>query len=235
MTTELSVSGLDAAYGASQVLFGVAFEVERGETLALMGRNGAGKSTTFKAIAGLLPPRAGQVKLRGEELAGRRPYRIARAGLAFVPEDRQVFPEHTVEENLQIAQKGGPGAGDWNVERAFEVFPLLVPLRKRMAGRLSGGEQQMLTIARSLMGNPAVLLLDEPSEGLAPMIVAQIGDLIRRLRDMGTTIVLAEQNSRFCLGVATRVAVIDKGAIVWRGSVEQFHADPSIQARYLQV
>ena len=235
MTAELSVSKLDAAYGASQVLFDVHFEVDRGETLALMGRNGAGKSTTFKAIAGLLPPKAGKVLLRGQDLAGAKPYRIARAGIGFVPEDRQVFPEHTVEENLEIAQKPGPGGGNWNVERAFEVFPLLVPLRKRMAGRLSGGEQQMLTIARSLMGNPAVLLLDEPSEGLAPLIVAQIGELIRKLREMGTTIVLAEQNSRFCLGVATQVAVIDKGTIVWRGSVEQFRADPSIQARYLQV
>ncbi|MBR0681555.1 ABC transporter ATP-binding protein [Roseomonas eburnea] len=235
MTAELSVAGLDAAYGASQVLFDVHFEIERGETLALMGRNGAGKSTTFKAIAGLLPPRAGHVLLRGVDLAGAKPYRIARAGIGFVPEDRQVFPDHTVEENLEIAQKRGPGGGDWNIERAFEVFPLLVPLRKRMAGKLSGGEQQMLTIVRSLMGNPAVLLLDEPSEGLAPLIVAQIGELIHRLREMGTTIVLAEQNSRFCLGVATRVAVIDKGTIVWRGSVEQFRADPSIQARYLQV
>lgn len=235
MSAELVVEGLDAAYGSSQVLFGIGLTVERGETLALMGRNGAGKSSTFKAIAGLLPPRAGRVVLRGRDLAGEKPYRIARAGIAFVPEDRQVFPEHTVEENLEIAQKPGPGGGDWTMARAFEVFPLLGPLRRRLAGRLSGGEQQMLTIARSLMGNPAVLLLDEPSEGLAPLIVAQIGELIRKLRQMGTTIVLAEQNSRFCLGVATGVAVIDKGSIVWRGSVERFRADPSIQARYLQV
>jgi len=233
--TELSVQGLDAAYGASQVLFGVSLEVERGETLALMGRNGAGKSSTFKAIAGLLPPRAGRVLVRGEDVAGRKPYRIARAGIGFVPEDRQVFPEHSVEENLEIAERDGPGAGGWTRARAFEEFPMLVPLRKRMAGRLSGGEQQMLTIARSLMGNPSVLLLDEPSEGLAPLIVQEIGKLIRRLREMRTTIVLAEQNSRFCLSVATRVAVIDKGSIVWRGSVEQFRAEPDIQARYLQV
>jgi len=235
VSAELVVEGLDAAYGSSQVLFGIGFSVVRGETLTKMGRNGAGKSSTFKAIAGLLPPRAGRVSLRGQDLAGQKPYRIARAGIGFVPEDRQVFPEHTVEENLEIAQKPGPGGGNWTMARAFEVFPLLVPLRKRLAGRLSGGEQQMLTIARSLMGNPAVLLLDEPSEGLAPLIVAQIGELIRKLRQMGTTIVLAEQNSRFCLGVATAVAVIDKGSIVWRGSVEQFRADPSIQARYLQV
>ncbi len=235
MTAELSVAGLDAAYGASQVLFGVHFEVDRGETLALMGRNGAGKSTTFKAIMGLLPPKAGKVMLRGQEIAGAKPYRIARAGIGFVPEDRQVFPEHTVEENLEIAQKPGPHGADWTVARAFEVFPALVPLRRRMAGRLSGGEQQMLTIARSLMGNPAVLLLDEPSEGLAPLITAQIGTLIRKLREMGATIVLAEQNIRFSLAVATRVAVIDKGSIVWCGSVEQFRADPSIQVRYLQV
>jgi branched-chain amino acid transport system ATP-binding protein len=233
---ELAVDGLDVAYGASQVLFGVSFEVGRGETLALMGRNGAGKSTTFKAIAGVLPPRAGRVSLRGEDVAGRKPYRVARSGIAYVPEDRQVFPEHTVEENLEIAQKNGPdGKAAWTVSRAFESFPMLVPLRRRMAGRLSGGEQQMLTIARALMGNPAVLLLDEPSEGLAPLIVAEIGRLIRELRAAGTTIVLAEQNSRFCLAVATRVAVIDKGGIVWSGDVAQFHADPTVQSRYLQV
>ncbi|WPB86715.1 ABC transporter ATP-binding protein [Sediminicoccus rosea] len=233
--SELVVDGLDATYGASQVLFGVKLEVERGETLALMGRNGAGKSTTFKAIAGLLPPRAGRVVIRGQDVAGQKPYRIARAGIAYVPEDRQVFPEHTVEENLEIAERLGVGGSEWNRARAFEMFPLLQPLWRRMAGRLSGGEQQMLTIARSLMGNPAVLLLDEPSEGLAPLIVQEIGALIRRLRDLGTTIILAEQNSRFCLAVATRVAVIDKGSIVWRGSVEQFRADPEVQARYLQV
>jgi branched-chain amino acid transport system ATP-binding protein len=233
--SELQVEALDAAYGSSQVLFGVAFAVERGETLALMGRNGAGKSTTFKAIAGLLPPRAGRVLVRGQDVAGRKPYRIARAGIGFVPEDRQVFPEHTVEENLEIAEREGVGGREWNRARAFEMFPMLQPLRRRYAGRLSGGEQQMLTIARCLMGNPAVLLLDEPSEGLAPLIVQEIGRLIRSLRDLGTTIVLAEQNSRFCLGVATRVAVIDKGAIVWGGTVEQFRAQPEIQARYLQV
>jgi branched-chain amino acid transport system ATP-binding protein len=232
---ELEVEGLDAAYGASQVLFGVKLSVERGETLALMGRNGAGKSSTFKAIMGLLRPRAGRVTVRGREVTGQPPYRIARAGLGFVPEDRQVFPEHTVEENLEIAEREGVAGREWNARRAFEVLPLLAPLRKRLAGRLSGGEQQTLTIARSLMGNPAVLLLDEPSEGLAPLIVQQIGALIRTLREMGTTIVLAEQNSRFCLAVATQVAVIDKGAIVWRGSVAQFRAEPDIQARYLQV
>ncbi len=233
--SELAVEGLDAAYGASQVLFGVSFTVERGETLALMGRNGAGKSTTFKAIAGILTPRAGRVLVRGEDVAGKKPYRIARAGIAYVPEDRQVFPEHTVEENLEIAEREGLGGREWNRARAFEMFPMLQPLRSRMAGRLSGGEQQMLTIARSLMGNPAVLLLDEPSEGLAPLIVREIGLLIRRLRELGTTIILAEQNSRFCLSVATRVAVIDKGSIAWRGSVEEFRADPEVQATYLQV
>jgi branched-chain amino acid transport system ATP-binding protein len=232
---ELQVEALDAAYGHSQVLFGVAFAVERGETLALMGRNGAGKSATFKAIAGLLPPRAGRVLVRGQDVAGSEPYRIARAGIGFVPEDRQVFPEHTVEENLEIAEREGVGGRDWNRARAFEMFPMLAPLRHRYAGRLSGGEQQMLTIARCLMGNPAVLLLDEPSEGLAPLIVQEIGRLIHSLRELGTTIVLAEQNSRFCLGVATRVAVIDKGSIVWGGTADDFRAQPELQARYLQV
>ena len=233
--SELDVQGLDAAYGSSQVLFGVTLSVERGDTLALMGRNGAGKSSTFKAIAGLLPPKGGRVMVRGQDVAGQKPYRIARAGIGYVPEDRQVFPEHTVEENLEIAERAGTGGTTWNRERAFDEFPMLQPLRKRFAGRLSGGEQQMLTIARSLMGNPSVLLLDEPSEGLAPLIVQEIGKLILRLREIGTTIILAEQNSRFCLAVATRVAVIDKGGVVWRGTVEQFRTEPEIQARYLQV
>jgi len=233
--SELVVDGLNAAYGASQVLFGVSLSVERGETLALMGRNGAGKSTTFKAIAGILPPRAGRVVVRGVDVAGQKPYRIARAGIGFVPEDRQVFLHRMLGENLEIAERAGLGGREWNRARAFEMFPMLAPLRNRMAGRLSGGEQQMLTIARSLMGNPSVLLLDEPSEGLAPLIVREIGHLILRLRELGTTIILAEQNSRFCLGVATRVAVIDRGSIAWRGSVEEFRADPAVQATYLQV
>jgi branched-chain amino acid transport system ATP-binding protein len=232
----IEVAGIDVFYGASQILFGVDLAVSEGQTMALLGRNGAGKSTTMKAIAGLAPPRRGVVRLFGNETTARKPHHIARAGLGFVPEDRQVFPEHSVEDNLLIAQKPGPdGRDEWSVARIYEVFPLLTPLRQRMAGRLSGGEQQMLTIARTLMGNPDVLLLDEPSEGLAPIIVEKIGELIARLREMGVTLVVAEQNMHFCLGIATHVAVIDKGHIVYRDTIDGLKANDEVKRRYLAV
>jgi branched-chain amino acid transport system ATP-binding protein len=163
---------IDVYYGSSQILFGVSLAVTEGQTMALLGRNGAGKSTTLKAIAGIAPPARGRIRVTGTEMQGRKPHSIARAGIGFVPEDRQVFPEHTVDDNLIIGAKKGPRGEDyWNLERIYDMFPLLAPLKDRMAGNLSGGEQQMLTIARTLMGNPTGLLLDEPSEGLAPVIV----------------------------------------------------------------
>jgi branched-chain amino acid transport system ATP-binding protein len=232
----VSVSDLDVYYDKSQILFGVEFDVMQGQTLALLGRNGAGKSTTLKAIAGLAPPRRGSVKVRGKDMTGRPPHRIARAGLGYVPEDRQVFPEHSIEDNLLIAQKKGiDGQDEWSLDRIFKVFPLLVPLRHRMAGRLSGGEQQMLAIARTLMGNPTALLLDEPSEGLAPVIVARIGELLRELRSKGATILIAEQNMHFCLGIASDVLVIDKGQIVYRDTIAGLKANEEIRRRYLAM
>ena len=234
--TVLRVEGIDVFYGASQILFGLSLDVEKGQTLALLGRNGAGKSTTFKSIIGLAPPRSGSIKIKGQEVRGHAAYDIARAGIGYVPEDRQVFPEHSVEDNLLIAIKKGPDGQDyWNLARVYEVFPLLEGMRGRMGGRLSGGEQQMLTIARTLMGNPEVLLLDEPSEGLAPVIVAQIGALIRRLGEMGVTLILAEQNMHFCLRVATHAAVIDKGTIVYRDTIAGLKANDAIKQRYLSV
>jgi branched-chain amino acid transport system ATP-binding protein len=204
--------------------------------MALMGRNGAGKSTTFKAVAGLAPPRAGRMLLAGKDIAGIAPYRIARAGVGYVPEDRQVFPEHTVHENLEVAAKTGPhGEAHWSFARVYETFPMLERLRSRYAGRLSGGEQQMLAIARTLMGNPAIILLDEPSEGLSPLIVDEIARLLHRLRDIGATILLAEQNMDFCLEVASDVAIIDKGQIVYRGPAAGLRADQAIVQRYLAV
>lgn len=194
----IEVDNLDVYYGTSQILFGVGLSVQPGETMALLGRNGAGKSTTMKAIAGLAPARRGRVVLRGRVVSGLKPYHIARAGLGFVPEDRQIFPDHSVEDNLVIGHKKGPdGQDDWPIKRIYEVFPLLLPLRDRIAGRLSGGEQQMLAIARTLMGNPVLLLLDEPSEGLAPIIVQRIGELLRQLRASGATVLIAEQNMHF--------------------------------------
>jgi branched-chain amino acid transport system ATP-binding protein len=232
----LHVEAADVYYGASQILFGVDLAVEQGQTMALLGRNGAGKSTTFKMIAGLAPPRRGKVALAGQGLAGRPSYRIARAGIGYVPENRQVFPDHTVDDNLIVAAKKGPrGDHHWNRERIYEVFPILASMKDRLAGRLSGGEQQMLTIARTLMGNPDVLLLDEPSEGLAPIIVQAIGELIKTLRGMGVTILLAEQNMHFCLGIATHATVIDKGQIVYRATIDELRHNEDIKQRYLAV
>lgn len=232
----LEIENADVFYAASQILFGVSLSVEKGQTLALLGRNGAGKSTTFKMIAGIAPPRRGRVLLDGQLVSGIPPFRIARAGIGFVPEDRQVFPEHTVDDNLIVgAKKGAHREDHWNRERIYEVFPILAGMKSRLAGRLSGGEQQMLTIARTLMGNPEVVLLDEPSEGLAPIIVQAIGTLIKTLRGMGVTILLAEQNMHFCLGIATHAAVIDKGQIVYRGSIEDLRSNDDIKQRYLAV
>ncbi len=231
----LAVDRIDVFYGASQILFGLSLSVEHGQITALIGRNGAGKSTTFKAIAGIAPPRGGEIRLAGARIDGRPAYRIARAGIGYVPEDRQVFPEHSVEDNLLIGQKAGVSGRAWTLERVYEVFPILAGMRTRLAGRLSGGEQQMLTIARTLMGNPDLLLLDEPSEGLAPIIVEKIGELIRQLHEMGVTILMAEQNMHFCLGVATHAAVIDKGVVVYRDTIEKLKASDEIKQRYLSV
>lgn len=228
--------GIDVFYGASQILFDVSIAVVEGQTMALLGRNGAGKSTTLKAIAGIAPPARGRVRVTDAQMQGKKPYVIARAGIGFVPEDRQVFPEHSVEDNLVIAAKKGPAGQDyWNLNRIYEMFPQLAPLKQRMAGHLSGGEQQMLTIARTLMGNPIGLLLDEPSEGLAPVIVERIGELLRRLRDMGVTVLLAEQNMHFCLGIASHATVIDKGQIVYRDTIEALKRNEAVKSRYLAL
>jgi len=232
----LQIQHADVFYGASQILFGVDLDVGKGQTMALLGRNGAGKSTLFKMIAGIAPPRRGNILLAGEPVSGLAPFRIARAGIGFVPEDRQVFPEHTVDDNLIVgAKKGAHGEDHWTCERIYDVFPILAGMKSRLAGRLSGGEQQMLTIARTLMGNPELVLLDEPSEGLAPIIVQAIGELIKTLRDMGVTILLAEQNMHFCLGIATHATVIDKGQIVYSATIDELRHNESIKQRYLAV
>ena len=236
MTPVLDVSEVDGFYGSSQVLFGMGLSVHKGETLALLGRNGAGKSSTMKAIAGILPPRRGSVRILGREMRGYPPHRIARAGVGYVPEDRQIFPDLTVHDNLEIASKKGlDGTRQWTFDRVYEMLPLLAPLRSRLGGQLSGGEQQMLTVGRSLMGNPSVLLLDEPSEALAPIMVQRIGDLIRELRRCGTTIVLAEQNLHFCLGLADRAVVIDRGSTVYHGTIAELGSNEAIKRKYLSV
>ena len=232
----LKVQDIDVFYGTSQALFKLSFEVNRGETWALLGRNGAGKSTTMKTIAGVNPTKKGSVELYGKLITGRSAHLIARAGIGYVPEDRQIFPDLSVDDNLTIAiKKGAKGEDDWSLERVYDTLPLLAPLKDRMGGQLSGGEQQMLTVGRALMGNPDVLLLDEPSEGLAPLMVQKIGDLIATLHKLGKTIVLAEQNLHFCLGLADRAVVIDKGTDVFCGTIHELNDNADIKQRYLSV
>ena len=234
--TVLKAEGLEVFYGTSQVLFGMSLDVAEGDTMALLGRNGAGKSTTMKTIAGLLAPRRGTITVMDEPMQGRKAHIIARAGVGFVPEDRQIFPEHTVEDNLLIAaKKGRDGQDFWSIERIYDMLPLLAPLARRLGGQLSGGEPQMLTNARAQMGNPSIVLLDEPSEGLAPIVVQRIGELIRTLRAKGVTILIAEQNLHFCLGLANRAAIIDKGRVVYSDTIEALRANDDIKQRYLAV
>lgn len=232
----LKVEDINVFYGTSQALFNLSFDVQPGETLALLGRNGAGKSTTMKSVAGVIAAKSGRIHLHEKLITGRASHLIARAGVGYVPEDRQIFPDLSVQDNLDIAiKRGANGEDDWTIERVYDMLPLLKPLRERLGGQLSGGEQQMLTVGRALMGNPDVLLLDEPSEGLAPIMVQKIGDLIQSLREMGKTIVLAEQNLHFCLGLADRAVVIDKGTDVFTGTIAALNGSPEIKQRYLSV
>jgi branched-chain amino acid transport system ATP-binding protein len=232
----LAVSGLSAHYGRAHILDDVALDVGAGEVVVLLGRNGAGKSTTMKSIMGLVPPSAGRVTFRGTDLAGRLPHSIARAGIGYVPEDRRVFSELTVLENLEVGRKPAPpGMQPWTPERLFALFPSLGAMRKRAGGRMSGGEQQMLTIARTLMGNPRLVLLDEPSEGLAPVIVERMAQAILTLKAEGLSILLSEQNLHFAQFVSDRATIIEKGRIRWNGSIPELVAAEDVRAQYLSV
>jgi len=230
----LEVRGLHVYYGESHVLHGVSLDVREGEVVALLGRNGAGKSTTLRGILGLTPPRAGEVRFLGRNLAGRPVHENVRAGLAWVPEDRRIFPTLTVEENLEVATLPPRGLPGWSPGRVFEEFPMLAPLRRRRGGALSGGQQQLLSIARALCGNPRLLLLDEPSEGLAPIVVQALAEVVRKLR--GTLpVLLAEQNARFAVALCDRGVVLEKGVVTFEGTRPEIERDPEIQARYLSV
>ena len=230
----LAVEDVYTAYGLSQVLFGVSLHLAAGECVALLGRNGVGKSTTMRSIMGLTPPARGRVLWKARDIRGRAPYQVAQLGLGFVPEDRRIFSELTVWENLDVAARRGRPGG-WTVERVYDLFPKLQELRDRQGGFLSGGEQQMLTIARTLMGNPELLLLDEPSEGLAPLVVEHLHEQIGRLKREGLTILLAEQNVEFCLELADRVYVLEKGHIRYEGTAAAFRADETIRHQYLAL
>jgi branched-chain amino acid transport system ATP-binding protein len=232
----LSVSGLNTYYGRAHILADVALEIAKGEVVVLLGRNGAGKSTTMKSIMGLVPVAAGRIALDGAEIAGRAPHEIARAGLGYVPEERRIFTDLTVMENLEVGRQGArDGAPVWTPERLFAIFPNLAEMRDRPGGRMSGGEQQMLTIARTLMGNPRAILLDEPSEGLAPVIVEQMANTIRALKAEGLTVLLSEQNLHFATLVSDRAYIIEKGRIRYHGTIAELMRDEAVRAQYLSV
>ena len=237
MTTRLELSGVHTHYATSHILFDVSLEVNPGESVCLLGRNGAGKTTTLKSIMSLAPASTGSIRFNGVELVGRAPYEIARLGVGYVPDERLIFPDLTVRENLEIAIKQGvAGAPErWTVERIYELFPTLAPLDARLGGYLSGGEQQMLTIGRTLMGNPSLLLLDEPVEGVAPVVVQELTRQIKHLKTMGLTILFAEQNMHFATQISDRAYVIEKGRIRYQGTMGELVANEEVKAKYLMI
>ncbi len=237
----LDARALDAWYGAAQILFGVALQVQRGEVVALMGRNGAGKSTTLKALMGLLPRRAGEVHFMGRDISRAAPHEIARAGLGFVPEDRRIFSDLSVLENLEVGRQparrwpDGSEAPRWAPEALFRLFPNLGEMKSRSGGRMSGGEQQMLTVARTLMGNPFLVLLDEPSEGVAPLIVEQMAQMILSLKAQGVSVLLSEQNMHFARLVCDRAYVLEKGQIRFAGTMAELAAADEVRREFLSM
>jgi branched-chain amino acid transport system ATP-binding protein len=231
----LELDAVDTFYGTSHVLQGVSLAVDQGETVALLGRNGVGKTTTLRSIIGLTPPRRGSVRFRGEEIRGQPPYAISRRGLAYVPDDHRIFPTLTADENLEIARRLSPRRGDWDREKVLELFPKLRELARSRGTSLSGGEKKMLAIGRALMANPSLLLLDEPSEGLAPLVLAHLVEVLGRVRRQGVTILLADQNLRFCRKVCTRGYVLEKGRVQFSGSMEEIAASEEVVGKYLVV
>lgn len=228
----LSINGIDTYYGLSHILFDISLTVSQGEVVGLLGRNGAGKSTTMRSIMGLTPPKKGTITFKNEDVTGRKPFVLFRKGIGYVPDDRRVFADLTVDDNLEIVYRRG---NEWNKDRVYELFPALKEIKSRKAGNLSGGEQQMLTIARALMGSPELLLLDEPAEGLAPLIVRDLEIQILKLRDAGISILLSEQNVRSAMKIINRVYVIDNGRIRFEGSISEFEAQEEIKKKYLMV
>lgn len=233
----LEVKEINTYYGTSHILFDVSLSVDRGEIVCLLGRNGAGKTTTMRSLMGLTPPQSGSVQFHGEELRGRPPHHIAQKGMGYVPDNRLIFPDLTVRENLELAYKvpknldGEP----WTVDRIYALFPILAEREHQDGGTLSGGEQQMLTVGRTMMGNPELLLLDEPVEGLAPLVVKDLGKQILKLKEMGETIFFSEQNIKFATLTSDRAYVIDKGKIRYQGSIEELSANEEIKKKYLMI
>jgi len=233
---ELELNKINTFYGLSHILFDVSLNVEKGEVVVLLGRNGAGKTTTMISIMGINPPKSGSVNYRGKDITGVASYKVARLGVGFVPEDRRIFPDLTVHANLDVGRRVSKDRPTkWTLDRIYQLFPLLEKFAQRRGGTLSGGEQQMLTIARTLMGDPDFLLLDEPSEGLAPIIVKSLGDFINVIKKEGMTVLLSEQNSKFALKHADRAYIVDNGAIKYQGSISELEQNEEVKKRYLAV
>ena len=233
---KLRVADLNSFYGPAHILFDIALEVDEGEVVALLGRNGAGKSTTFRSIVGLVAQRSGQIMFEDRDVSREPTHAIVRGGLGYVPEERRIFTELSVEENLAVGrQPPRSGAPTWTAERLYALFPNLGALRHRPGGLMSGGEQQMLAIARTLMGNPSLVMLDEPSEGLAPLIVEQMAAAIQAMKREGLTVLLSEQNLRFARLISDRACIIEKGCIRYEGSMEELERNPQVRDAYLAV
>lgn len=240
----LKLEGVNTYYGTSHVLQGVSFEVPEGRCAALLGRNGAGKTTTVHSVSGLVPPRESSILFKDREISKLPPYKIAKLGLGLVPQGRRIFPSLTIRENLSVPARNGrkssgssegSGREPWTLERVYELFPVLKEREGNMGNQLSGGQQQMLAIGRALMGNPDLILMDEPSEGLAPTIIEQVGDIVEALKETGLSILLVEQNVALACRVADEVLVMNKGQIVWQGEPSKILSDESLQHKYLGV
>jgi branched-chain amino acid transport system ATP-binding protein len=230
----LEVKEIHTYYGTSHILFGISLEVSKGEVVCLLGRNGAGKTTTLRSIIGLTPPRSGSITFKDKEIVGKPPYRIAPLGIGFVPDDRRIFPDLTVRQNILVARRDREGA-IWNLDRIYSLFPKLKELDTHMGNQLSGGEQQMLTIARTLMTNPKLLLLDEPGEGLAPLVIKAMETQLGEIKKLGTTMLICEHNVGLATALSDRAYVIDKGTIRYQGTIEELRKNEEVKKKYLMV
>jgi branched-chain amino acid transport system ATP-binding protein len=230
----LEAEQIHTYYGTSHILFGISFEVREGESICLLGRNGAGKTTTLRSIIGLTPPRSGKIRFRGKDIVGKPPYRIAQLGIGFVPDDRRIFPDLTVRQNILVARREREGS-NWNLDSVYHLFPKLQQLDTHMGTQLSGGEQQMLTIARTLMTNPELLLLDEPGEGLAPLVIKTMEVQLGEIKKMGLNMLICEHNVGLALALSDRGYVMDKGAIHYHGTIEELRGNEEVRKKYLMV